>query len=82
MKVTGTARTAAAGLCALALAGCQTTKESEWTSARGGTPFDQAEKTCEIQQEFIAEEAARPGFFVKCMAAFDWTPEAGRAPTG
>ncbi len=64
---------------ALLVAGCETTNESEWASAPGGTSFDHAERTCEDQQEFIAEESARTGFFVKCMAAFDWSPEAGSA---
>ena len=62
---------------ALLLSACETTNESEWASAPEGTPFDHAERTCESQQEAIAEEAARPAFFVKCMAAFDWTPRPG-----
>lgn len=74
MKVNGLTPTIAA---ALLVAGCQTTRESDWASAPGGTSFDHAERTCEDQQEFIAEKSARTGFFVKCMAAFDWRPQAG-----
>ena len=62
---------------ALVLAGCETTNEDEWTSAAGGTPFDQAEDTCETQLEFIESEEGHQRFFVDCMAAYDWRPRPG-----
>lgn len=61
----------------LAMAACQTTDDSQWLAAGQGVPFNRAKKTCEDQQDFIAEEAARPAFFVKCMSALGWTPKAG-----
>ena len=82
MRVAGLARTVPVAFCAFVLAGCETTNESEWASAPGGTPFDQAEQTCEAQLEFVAQEAARRGFFVECMAAFDWTPKPGAGLPG
>lgn len=62
---------------ALAIAACQTVDDSQWLAAGEGVPFNRAEKTCEDQQEFVAEEGAKPAFFVKCMAALGWAPKAG-----
>lgn len=67
-------------LAALALlAACQTTDDSEWTRGSVSTPFNQAERTCQDQQAFVADEAKRPAFFTECMAALGWTPRAGSA---
>jgi hypothetical protein len=72
-----------APLAALALlAACQTIEDSDWVGGRLGTPFNQAERTCHDQQEFVAEKDKRPHFFTECMAAFGWTPKAGAATPG
>lgn len=61
----------------LALTACQTSDDSQWLAAGAGVPYDRAEETCREQQEFIADESARPAFFVKCMGALGWAPEPG-----
>lgn len=61
----------------LPLAACQTTDDSQWVAAGQGVPFNRAEETCEDQQDFIADDEARPAFFVKCMVALGWTPKDG-----
>ena len=57
---------------AVALSGCETTNEDDWTGV-ARKPFDQAERTCEEQAARIAEESERPDFFTDCMGAYGWT---------
>ena len=64
-------------LCALALAGCETTNSKDWVEGDPSVPFNDAEETCEDQAESIEEEENRPEFFADCMAALGWTPKPG-----
>ena len=60
----------------VALAACETTNSSDWNGG-GGTPFKQAERSCQDLMGTIAKEDARREFFVVCMRAFGWTPKPG-----
>jgi hypothetical protein len=60
----------------LALAGCKTTNSSDW-SGGGGTPFKQAERTCQEELKNISKADNRRDFFIGCMSALGWTPRAG-----
>lgn len=61
------------------LAACQTTDGSDWIAGKATTPFSQAKRTCQDQQEFVADKDKRPQFFTECMAALGWTPRVGAA---
>ena len=69
-------RTAALLAVLFALAGCETTNSSDWTGGRG-TPFNQAELTCQDQLTTIAKEDSRRDFFIGCMNALGWAPKPG-----
>ena len=63
---------------ALALAGCKTDDAADWSHiGPGGTEFRQADRTCEDQLQFVADESERTDFYVKCMAALGWAPRPG-----
>ena len=63
---------------ALALAGCKTDDAADWSHVGpGDTEFRQADRTCEDQLQFIADESEQTEFYVKCMAALGWAPRAG-----
>ena len=61
---------------ALALAACETTNSSDWTGG-SGTPFKQAERTCQEELKTISKADNRRDFFIGCMSALGWTPRAG-----
>ena len=61
-------------LCALLLTACETTNSEDWTGG-ATTPFEQAERSCETQMEFISQEENRRTFFIGCMRALGWTPK-------
>lgn len=60
----------------LVLAACETTNSSDWTGG-SGTPFKQAERTCQEELKNISKEAGRRDFFIGCMEALGWTPRPG-----
>lgn len=64
----------APALCLIALSGCETTNADGWTGG-ATTPFDQAERSCEEQMEFISQEENRREFFIGCMRALGWEPK-------
>lgn len=62
----------------LALAGCKTDDADDWAHiGPGTTEFRQADRTCEDQLQFVADESERTEFYVKCMAALGWAPRTG-----
>jgi hypothetical protein len=60
----------------LALAACETTNSSDWNGG-AGTPFKQAERSCQEELKTISKAENRRDFFIGCMGALGWTPEAG-----
>lgn len=60
----------------VALAACETTNSSDWTGGEG-TPFKQAERSCQDMMGTIAKEVERREFFIGCMRALGWTPKPG-----
>jgi hypothetical protein len=60
----------------LALAACETTNSSDWTGG-AGTPFKQAERSCNELVPSVAKQESRRDFFVGCMKALGWTPRPG-----
>jgi hypothetical protein len=60
----------------LALAGCETTNSSDWSSGQG-TPFKQAERSCNELLPTVAKEESRRDFFIGCMQALGWTLKPG-----
>lgn len=58
------------------LAGCETTNSSDWTGGKG-TPFKQAERSCNELLTTVSKEEDRREFFIGCMKALGWTPEPG-----
>ncbi len=63
-------------LALLALAACETTNSSDWTGGKG-TPFKQAERSCNELLPTVAKEEDRRDFFIGCMQALGWTPKDG-----
>ena len=63
-------------LCLLLLAACETTNSNDWTGGNG-TPFKQAERSCNELLSTVAKEEDRREFFIGCMAALGWAPKAG-----
>ena len=61
---------------ALVLAACETTNSSDWTGG-GGTPFKQAERTCQEELKNISKEENRRDFFIGCMSALGWALRPG-----
>jgi len=61
---------------ALALAACETTNSEDWTGDPG-TPFKQAEKSCENLLPDIGMDEDRREFFIGCMGALGWSPKPG-----
>lgn len=62
-------------LLALMLAACETTNSEDWVGSEG-TPFSQAERSCERMLEDVAKDTQRE-FFIGCMNALGWTPKPG-----
>ena len=60
----------------LVLAGCETTNSSDWSGGQG-TPFKQAERSCNELLPTIAKEENRRDFFIGCMHALGWTLKPG-----
>ena len=60
----------------LVLAACETTNSSDWTGGEG-TPFKQAERSCNELLPTVEKEEARREFFIGCMGALGWTPKPG-----
>ena len=60
----------------LVLAGCETTNSSDWTGG-DGTPFKQAERSCNELLPTVEKEEDRRAFFIGCMGALGWTPGLG-----
>jgi hypothetical protein len=60
----------------LVFAGCETTNSSDWSGGRG-TPFKQAERSCNELLPTIAKEESRRDFFIGCMQALGWTLKPG-----
>jgi hypothetical protein len=60
----------------LLLAACETTNSSDWIGGEG-TPFKQAERSCNELLPTISKEEDRRAFFIGCMRALGWTPKAG-----
>ncbi|GGD93686.1 hypothetical protein GCM10011515_11840 [Tsuneonella deserti] len=58
------------------LAACETTNSSDW-SGGPGTPFKQAERSCQDLLGSVSKEEDRRDFFVGCMRALGWTPKPG-----
>lgn len=62
--------------CALSLGACETTNSSDWVGGEG-TPFKQAERSCNQLLPTVAEEDDRRDFFIGCMGALGWSPRPG-----
>ena len=60
----------------LTLTACETTNSSDWAGGRG-TPFKQAERTCNELLPGISKEEDRRDFFISCMHALGWSPKPG-----
>ena len=60
------------------LAACETTNSSDWTGGEG-TPFKQAERSCNELLPTVAKQEDRRDFFMGCMQALGWTPKANAA---
>lgn len=60
----------------LALAACETTNSSDWTGG-DGTPFKQAERSCNELLPTVSKEEDRREFFIGCMKALGWSPKPG-----
>jgi hypothetical protein len=58
------------------LAACETTNSSDWTGGKG-TPFQQAERSCNDLLPSVEKEESRRDFFIGCMHALGWTPKPG-----
>jgi hypothetical protein len=58
------------------LAACETTNSSDWTGGQG-TPFKQAERSCDDLLPSIAKEESKRDFFIGCMQALGWTLKPG-----
>ena len=58
------------------LAACETTNSSEWNGGQG-TPFKQAERSCNELLPTIAKEESQRDFFIGCMQALGWTLKPG-----
>ena len=71
-----TLRSASVIAILLVLAACETTNSSDWTGGPG-TPFKQAERSCNDLLPTVSEEGDRRAFFVGCMKALGWTPKPG-----
>ena len=56
------------------LTACETTNSDDWTGG-ATTSFEQAERSCEEQMEFISQEENRREFFIGCMRALGWVPK-------
>ena len=67
-------------LCLLLLAACETTNSNDWTGGNG-TPFKQAERSCNELLPAVAKEEDRREFFIGCMQALGWTPKVGASIT-
>ncbi len=59
-----------------ALAACETTNSSDWTGGKG-TPFKQAERSCNELLPTVEKEDDRRDFFIGCMQSLGWTPKSG-----
>jgi hypothetical protein len=55
------------------LAACETTHSSDWVGGNG-TPFKQAERTCQEELKNISKADGRRDFFIGCMGALGWAP--------
>lgn len=62
-------------LLALLLTACETTNSDDWVGTEG-TPFAQAERSCGVMLEDVAEETRRE-FFIGCMNSLGWIPKPG-----
>jgi len=60
----------------LALPACETTNSSDWNGGKG-TPFNQAERSCQEELKNISKPGGRRDFFIGCMNALGWTPKPG-----
>ena len=60
----------------LLLAACETTNSSDWNGG-SGTPFKQAERTCQEELKNISKEENRRDFFIGCMSALGWALRPG-----
>jgi len=60
----------------LVLAACETTNSSDWAGGEG-TPFKQAERSCNELLPTVEKEEDRREFFIGCMTALGWTPKPG-----
>lgn len=67
-------------LCLLLLAACETTNSADWTGGKG-TPFKQAERSCNELLPTVAKEEDRREFFIGCMQALGWAPKVGASIT-
>lgn len=61
-------------LVVLPLAGCATTKKSQWN---GGalSKFVNAQRSCDEQALQVDAKDKRRAFFIGCMGALGWTPK-------
>ncbi len=69
-------RTALLLAAAFVLSACETTNSDDWSGGEG-TPFKQAEKSCESLLPDIGKDEDRREFFIGCMGALGWSPKPG-----
>jgi hypothetical protein len=60
----------------LLLAACETTNSSDWNGG-SGTPFKQAERSCNELLPTVSKAESKRDFFIGCMSALGWTPKPG-----